>query len=82
MCWNITRVSLWLLCNMHVVQIIHPTIAAVQNIDAPVLTCVCQELEYRIAVCAVTGGAHSEHLQLSKKKKFFFQFSCCCEKFH
>ena len=33
------------------------TIAAVKNIDAPVLTRVWQELEYRIDVCRVTRGA-------------------------
>jgi len=37
-------------------------IAAVKNIDAPILTRVWQELEYRIDVCRVTGGAHIEHL--------------------
>ena len=37
-------------------------IAAVKNIDAPMLTCVWQELEYRIDVCRVTRGAHIEHL--------------------
>jgi len=26
-CWNITRISLWLLCNVHFVQSIRPTIA-------------------------------------------------------
>jgi len=26
-CWNITRVGLWLLCNVHFVQSIRPTIA-------------------------------------------------------
>jgi len=36
--------------------------AAVKNIDAPVLTCVWQELEYRIDVCRVTRGAHIKHL--------------------
>ena len=36
------------------------------------LTRVWQELEYRIDVCRVTGGAHIEHLQLSKKKKKTF----------
>jgi len=29
---------------------------------APMLTCVWQELEYRIDVCRVTRGAHIEHL--------------------
>jgi hypothetical protein len=37
-------------------------IAAVKNIDAPMLTRVCQELEYRIDVCRITRGAHIEHL--------------------
>jgi hypothetical protein len=37
-------------------------IAAVKNIDEPMLTCVWQELEYRIDLCRVTRGAHIEHL--------------------
>jgi hypothetical protein len=37
-------------------------IAAVKNVYAPMLTRVCQELEYRIDVCRVTRGAHIEHL--------------------
>jgi len=43
------------------------------------LTCVWQELEYRIDVCCVTCGAHIEHIYLSKKLS---HFSCGCEKFH
>jgi len=35
------------------------------------LTRVWQQLEYRIDVCRVTGGAHIEHLELSIKKNFF-----------
>ena len=37
-------------------------IAAVKDIDAPMLTHVWQELEYRIDVCFVTRGAPIEHL--------------------
>jgi hypothetical protein len=37
-------------------------ITAMKNIDAPLLTRVWQELEYRIDVCRVTRGAHIEHL--------------------
>jgi hypothetical protein len=37
-------------------------IAAVKNIDAPILTHVWQELEYFIDVCCVIRGAHIEHL--------------------
>ena len=74
MCWNITRISLWLLCNVHFVQSTQTTrlqdvadlnpriIAAVKNIDAPMLTRVWQELGYRTDVCRVTRGAHIEHL--------------------
>jgi len=36
-------------------------IAAVKNIDAPVLMRAWQELEYCIDVCRVTHGAHIEH---------------------
>ena len=77
MCWNITRVILWLLRNVHFVQSTQRTllqtrprdladlkariIAAVKNIDAPMLTRVWQELEYHIDVCRVTRGAHIEH---------------------
>jgi hypothetical protein len=37
-------------------------IAAVKNIDAPMLTHVWQEIEYRIDLCRVTHGAHVKHL--------------------
>jgi hypothetical protein len=37
-------------------------IAAVKNVDAPMLTRVWPELEYRIDVCRVTRGALIEHL--------------------
>jgi hypothetical protein len=54
-------------------------IAAVKNIDAPMLTGVCQELEYCIDVCRVTRGAPSN---ISSCQKKLFQFSCGCEQFH
>ena len=75
-CWNITLVSLWLMCNVHFVQSMERTrledladlkpriIAAVKNIDAPMLMRVWKELEYRIDVCRATHGAHIEHLYL------------------
>jgi hypothetical protein len=47
-------------------------ILAVKYIDAPVLTRVWQEREYRIDVCRVTRGTYIEHLQLSKKNFFSF----------
>jgi len=55
-------------------------IAAVKNIDAPMLMCVWQELEYRIDVCRVTGG-HTPNISGCQKKNLF-QFSCGCEQFH
>ena len=68
-CWNITRVGLWLLCTVFVPPLPHDLvdlkaqiIAAVKNIDAPMLTRVWQELEHRTDVCRVTRGAHIEHL--------------------
>jgi hypothetical protein len=44
-------------------------IAAVKNIDAPMLTRVWQELEYCIDVCHVTRGAH---IEISSCQKTFF----------
>ena len=73
-CWNITRVSLWLLWNVHFVQSTQRTrlrdladlkarnISAVKYIDTPMLTRVWQELEYRIDVCRFTRVAHIEYL--------------------
>jgi hypothetical protein len=43
-----------------------------KNIDAPMLTRVWQELEYRIVVYRVTYSTHIEHLFLSKKNFFSF----------
>jgi hypothetical protein len=54
-------------------------IAAVKNIDAPMLTREWQQLEYRIDVCRVTRGAYIEHLYWSKN---LCQVSCGCEQFH
>jgi hypothetical protein len=42
-------------------------IAAVKNINAPMLTHGWQEPEYCIDVCCVTRGAHIEHLVVKKK---------------
>jgi len=47
-------------------------IAAVKNIDAPMLTRVWQELEYRIDMCRVTIGAHSDTFTVIKKNSFRF----------
>jgi hypothetical protein len=45
--------------SMHVTA---PTIVAVKNINAPMLTHVLQQLEYRIVVCRVAHGAPIENL--------------------
>ena len=91
-CWNVTRGSLWLLCNVHFVQSTQRTrlrdlvdlkariSVAVKNIHALMLTLVWQELEYWVDVCRVTRGAHSDtSLVVSNKQN---QFSCSCEQFH
>jgi hypothetical protein len=39
-----------------------PYLIIMKNLDAPMLTRVWQELEYRIDVCRVTRRAHIEHL--------------------
>jgi hypothetical protein len=59
-CWNITRVSLWLLCTVQrasrakyandpptnkTIRAWYEQVAAVKNIDAPTLTRMWQELE-------------------------------------
>jgi hypothetical protein len=41
-----------------------PIIAVVKNIDAPMLTLVWQEFEYRIDVCRVTCGAYIEYFYM------------------
>ena len=77
-CWNITRVRLLVTAQRafraKYAKIIVPPLpcdladlkawitASAKYIDAPMLTCVWQELEYRIDVCRVTSGAHSGHL--------------------
>jgi hypothetical protein len=47
-------------------------IAAVKNIDAPMLKLVRQACEYRLEVCRVTRGAHNRTSLVAKK--FFFSF--------
>jgi hypothetical protein len=47
--------------------VVHTSVARLcecmyKNIDAPMLTRVWQELEYRIDVCRVTRGTHIERL--------------------
>ena len=47
-------------------------IAAVKNIDAPMLTRVWQELEYCIDVCHVTPMVHTSNISSSQKNFFSF----------
>ena len=81
-CWNITRTSPWLLRNVHFVQSTQRTPPTGKTIrawykqftetgclckqEAPMLTRVLQELEYRIDVCRVTRGAHRTSLVVKK----------------
>ena len=82
MFWNITRVeSVVIVQRVFVPQLSCDLadlkagiIVAVKNIDAPMLTRVWHELEYRIDVCRVTRGAHGTHRTSLVVKKNFFSF--------
>jgi len=93
-CWNITRISLWLLRSVYFLQSTqnyssqhcHVTSLTQRHgslqqwrISMYSYWRVCGKIEYRIDVCRVTRGAHIENLYLSKN---LFQFSCGCEQFH
>ena len=83
MCWNITRVSLWLLCNVHFVQSTQRNrlqdladlklriIAAVKNIDAPMLTRVCDKNLNIVSMCAVSPAVHTSNISSCQKKSSF-----------
>ena len=81
-CWNITRVSLWLLCNVHFVQSIRSTIAtwprrpkgkdhcsSEEYWYTHVDACVWQVLEYHIDVCHITL-VHTLNISSCQKKTF------------
>ena len=96
-CWNTTRVSLWLLCNVHIVQ-------STQRYSSPTTvmwprwpkgTDHCSSEEYRCthvdARVARTWISYrclpchpwcTHRTSLVVKKKTLFQFSCGCEQFH
>jgi len=46
-------------------------IAAVKDLDAPMLTRVWQELEYRISMCAVSPVVHISNISSCPKKNLF-----------
>ena len=50
--------------------------AAVQTIDGNMLKHVWQELDYRIAICRVTKGAHIEHLWADFGKLGHLHYLC------
>jgi hypothetical protein len=90
-CWNITRVSLWLLCNVNFVQSIRPTIATWPRWTKG--TDDCSSEEYRCthvdACVARTWISYrwvpchpwcTRRIYLVVKK--LFQFFCGCEQFH
>ena len=55
-------------------------VAAVKNIDAPMLTPVWQNLNI-VSMCAVSPVVNTSNISSCKKKKLF-QFSCGYEHFH
>jgi len=90
-CWNITRVNLWLLCNVHFVRSIRPIIATwprwPKGTDrwsseeyrcTPFDACVARTWKsYRCVPCH-RWCTHRASLIVKK----VFQFSCGCEQFH
>jgi len=82
-CWNITRVSLWLLSKVNFVQSTPGTrlrdladlkariIAAVKNIDAPMLTRVCSKNLNIVSMCAVSPVMQTSNTSRCQKKNFF-----------
>jgi len=80
-CWNITRVSLLLLCNVHFVQnrqrnglrvladLKARIFAAVRNIIAPMLTGVCGKNLNIVSMCAVSPVVHTSKISSCQKKK-------------
>jgi len=85
-CWNITRVSLWLLCNVcferstegtrlqDLADLISRIIAAVKNIDALTLTRVCGKNLNIVSMCAVSPAVHTSNSCSCQKKKTLFSF--------
>jgi hypothetical protein len=54
-------------------------IAALKNIDAPTLTCVCGKNLNVVSMCAVSPVVHTSNISRCQKK--LSQFSCGCEQF-
>ena len=90
-CWNITRVSLWLLCNVHFVQSTQSTIATLPR--WPKGTDHCNSEEYRcthVDACVARAWISYQCVpchpwcihRTSLVVKKLFQFSCGCEQFH
>ena len=86
-CWNIARVSLWLLCNVHFVQSIRPTIATWPRWPKGADHCSSEEyrcthvnacvartwISYRCVPCH-PWCTHRTSVVAKKKKKNFFSF--------
>jgi hypothetical protein len=91
-CWNITRVSPWLLCNVHFVQSTQRT--RLQTRPFVHGTDHCSSQEYRcthvdacmartwISYRCVPCHPWCTHRTSLVVKKNLFQFSCDCEQFH
>ena len=88
--WNIIGVSLWLLCNVHFVQrtrlrdltdLKSRIVAAMKNVDAPMLKSVCGNNLNIVSMCVVSPVMQTSNISCCRKKKLF-QFSCGCEKFY
>ena len=91
-CWNITRISLWLLCNVHFMRSIRPTIATWPRWPKGTEHCSCEEyrcihvdacvartwISYRCVPC----HPRCTHRTSIVVKKTNFSVSFGCEQFH
>ena len=77
-CWNNTQVSPWLLCNVHFVQSICPTIATwphwpkrTDHCSSEEYRCVCGKNLRIVSVCAMSYAVHTSNISSFQKKNFF-----------
>ena len=96
-CWNITRVGLWLLCNVHFVQSTQRTRLQtrpfVRGRNSLLKLGVCASRKHPcwrvcgknlniLSMCAVSPVVHTSNISSCNKKKKLLQFSCGCGQFH
>jgi len=97
-CWNITRVSLWLQCNVYFVESTQrtrlqtrPFVCGINNLLKQGVCAstkhpcwrVCGKNLNIVSMCVVSPVVHTSNISsCQKKKEKLFHFSCGCEQFH